>query len=243
MDKTKIAIVDDLQSDRHELALHISRYMNEYDLEYTLNEYDSAEAFLAEYRRMDFDVVFMDIYMGDTNGVDAARQLRTYDRDCRIVFRTSSTDHVQQVVSLGVSHYLNKPTTEKLFDEAMENCCVRPKHDVPILEVQSGGIRLSLNTSRILYVDMQDRSVAVHMTQQTLAISDSFSSVTEPLLADRRFLLSVRGILVNMDHVDTIEEGSFRMKDGSLVPINIRNKKEIEQTYRGYLMKRMRGVR
>ncbi|MDD6662655.1 MAG: response regulator [Lachnospiraceae bacterium] len=40
-----------------------------------------------------YQALFLDIYMKKMNGIDAARVLRKYDRNCKIIFMTISEDH------------------------------------------------------------------------------------------------------------------------------------------------------
>lgn len=65
--------------------------------------------------------MFLDIYMGDENGVDTAQALRRLDTDCLLVFTTTSTDHAFDGFCVRAFHYLVKPCTEAdltaLFDE------------------------------------------------------------------------------------------------------------------------------
>ena len=243
MDLIQIAIVDDRQADRRVLADKIADYMREYDLEYGLHEYENAESFLGLLPALDFDIVFMDIYMNGMTGVEAATRLRACDRDCKLVFLTTSEEHLREALSLSSSDYLSKPLEEQDFRRAMANCRVRPEHDVPVLEVVSGRQAVTLDTGRILYIDVAQRVVTIHTREQSLPVGGTFASVTQPLLTDRRFLLCMKGILVNMDKVKELEGDCFRMKNGVLLPVNVRGRKALLDTYQSYLLKRMRGVR
>ena len=242
MNVIKIGIVDDLLSDRLLLINKIRSYMEVHGLIYHCYEYESAEDFLKNYRSMDFDIVFMDIYMKELSGIDAAAELRSYDRDCKLVFLTTSQEHIWQAVSFGICHYITKPIDDDNFQLAMKNSCVIPDHDVPVLSVISSGQSLHLDTSKILYIDRVGRSVMVHMTQKNLLVNGSFSNVTNPLIKDKRFLLCIQSTLINMDRVEEQSGGFFIMQNGDSVPINIRNKKTIQETFQNYLMRRMRGV-
>ena len=246
MRKKQFAVVDDLAADRAELVEKLAAYMTAHDLPYALCEYESAEAFLAEFRTKDFDVVFMDIYMGGMDGLDAATQVRAYDRDCKLVFLTSIKDHVWQALSIGISHYLVKPIADGEFEHAMKNCCVLPDHAVPALEVVVDKVPLTLDTGKILYIEKTERFVLIHMTQQILQINESALTVqqaTQLLSKDERFLVPIRGVILNMDRVSDIEDDAFLMQNGARIAVNVRDKKALMSVYHSYMMKRMRGVR
>jgi NarL family two-component system response regulator LiaR len=77
-----------------------------------------AEAiWLAE--RLRPDIILMDIYMPEGNGLDATREIRKKYPEIAIVILTSSEsdEHLREAVSLGISGYLLKNLDgEELFD-------------------------------------------------------------------------------------------------------------------------------
>ena len=82
----QVAIVDDRAEDRAELRVLLSRYAKERGLLITCDEYDSAEAFLAQAVPGEVQLLFLDIYMGELSGMEAARQVCSIDPECRLVF-------------------------------------------------------------------------------------------------------------------------------------------------------------
>ena len=89
----RIAIVDDCENERNELCKRLSQssFSMSYDIE--ICGYGNGTDFLNEAMQNRFDLVFMDIYMEKENGIDAAQKLRKFDKDCLLVFTTTSTDH------------------------------------------------------------------------------------------------------------------------------------------------------
>ena len=242
MNVIHIAIVDDVQEDRVLLIDKIDGYMLKNNLSYELCEYKSSEEFLNVFRAKDFDIVFMDIYMGGMNGIEAAAQLRAYDRECRLIFLSVSQEHIWQAVSLGICHYIIKPFTDTNFQQAMTNCCLLPEYTVSTLEVICDKKNLILDTGKILYINKVGRNILIHMTQQTFTVKGTFTQITQPLLEDKRYLISIQGVLVNMDKIADLTGNVFIMQNGEQVPINMRRKKMIQEAYQNYLMKQIRGV-
>ena len=89
----RIAIVDDCENERNELCKRLSQssFSRSYDIE--ICGYGNGTDFLNDAIQNRFDLVFMDIYMEKENGIDAAQKLRKFDKDCLLVFTTTSTDH------------------------------------------------------------------------------------------------------------------------------------------------------
>ena len=89
----RIAIVDDLAGDRALLRERLERQLQRRSVQADLLEFESGEAFLAAEREQRFTAAFLDVYMTGMSGVDAAKELRTFDTDCLLIFTTTSTDH------------------------------------------------------------------------------------------------------------------------------------------------------
>lgn len=245
MQKKQLAVVDDLAADRAALAEKVDEYMAAHGLSYQLYTYESAEDFLDDFPSRDFDLVFMDIYMTGIDGLSAAAQLRAYNRDCKLVFLTGVEEHVWQALSIGISHYLVKPIKSKEFEAAMRNSCVLPAHTVPTLDVVVDREPMTLDTGKILYIEKKERTISIHMTRQTLQLNESVLSVqraAQLLSKDERFIIPIRGIILNMDWVSDLVGDAFIMQNGDRIFANVRGKKAVLTAYQKYIMKRMRGV-
>ena len=96
----RIAIVDDIETERALLKMRLERQLSLYGVETEILEFDSSESFLAAEKERHFTVVFLDIYMKGLSGMDAAKELRKTDADCFLIFTTTSTDHASSEVPL-----------------------------------------------------------------------------------------------------------------------------------------------
>ena len=87
----RIAIVDDLETERAQLKTRLARQLRLCGAEAELLEFESGESFLTAEKEQRFTAAFLDIYMHGMSGMDAAKELRKTDTDCLLVFTTTST--------------------------------------------------------------------------------------------------------------------------------------------------------
>ena len=155
----QIAIVDDSAADREELSACLENYTKKHQLDYTLTEFEDGENFVKAAAQVNFQLVFMDIYMENMDGMEAARRLRQKNRLCKIVFLTITEDYARMGYSLSASYYLLKPLSlhQADFEEAMELCQLKPPYEVMTLSVMADRQKLELPTEKILYIDYQNR--------------------------------------------------------------------------------------
>lgn len=217
----QIAIVDDRAEDREELSACLENYMKKHQLDYTLTEFEDGENFLKAAAQVNFQLVFMDIYMENMDGMEAARRLRQKNRLCKIVFLTITEDYARMGYSLSASYYLLKPLSlhQADFEEAMELCQLKPPYEVMTLSVMAGRQKLELPTEKILYIDYQNRMTRIHTAERVIPVSGGFQEVTAALQKDKRFLPCYRGILINMDYISHVDSQAFRLINGEELPI------------------------
>ena len=236
-----IAIVEDLSTDQEWLTVRLEQYMTSRHLTYQLYTYTQAEDFVAALNTITFQIVFMDIYLTDMTGIEAASILRRKNRDCKLIILTISDEYLYQGYQVNACHYLLKPATDSDFSEAMERCMLKPAYQVPVLDVVLDGLSLQLNTETILYLQSHNRNVLIQTTGQLLLVAGPFHILSEALSADPRFLLALRGVMINMDYVVSLDDELLIMKNGDKLPYNVRNRKQIQQTYRNYIFSKMGG--
>ena len=82
----RIAIVDDLETERAQLKARLARQLRLCGAEAELLEFESGESFLAAEKEQRFTAAFLDIYMHGMSGMDAAKELRKTDADCLLGF-------------------------------------------------------------------------------------------------------------------------------------------------------------
>ena len=212
----QIAIVDDRAEDREELSACLENYMKKHQLDYTLTEFEDGENFLKAAAQVNFQLVFMDIYMENMDGIEAARRLRQKNRLCKIVFLTITEDYARMGYSLSASYYLLKPLSlhQADFEEAMELCQLKPPYEVMTLSVMADRQKLELPTEKILYIDYQNRMTRIHTAERVIPVSGGFQEVTAALQKDKRFLPCYRGVLINMDYISQVDSQTFRLING-----------------------------
>ena len=107
--KISIAICDALEREQLNLVQMLQHYGKAHGLEITVDTISSGEELLSLWTPDRWDLIFLDIYMRDLSGVEIARRIRQKDRNCILVFATTSQDHGIIGHELRISDYLVKP--------------------------------------------------------------------------------------------------------------------------------------
>ncbi len=237
----RIAIVDDLASERALLRRRLERAMQKRSVQAEIHEFESGEAFLAAEREKRFTAAFLDIYMDGLNGMDTARQLRKHDTDCFLVFTTTSTDHALEGFQVRAMHYLVKPYTEEEIDALTGELLARIPQPEKHLELKVDGSNICLGYRSIVYAEHFAHRISVHTAAgKTLTTRLPFKAFAAPLRDDPRFFVCGRGVLVNLEHAADFTDAAFLMDDGSRVYVSQELLKNARQAFMEYLLQRGR---
>ena len=115
----RMAIVEDNAEERELLKSHVERCSKERGFLCTVDYYTDGDA-IVEGIRTGYDLIVMDIELPLLNGMDAAEQIRTIDRDATIIFVTHNPNYAIRGYKVQALDYLLKPVSYKAFDEVME---------------------------------------------------------------------------------------------------------------------------
>ena len=230
----RIAIVDDLDTERTLLKERLARQLRQRGTEAELLEFDSGEAFLAAEEAQRFTAAFLDIYMDGLSGMDATKELRKTDADCLLVFTTTSTDHALEGFQVRAFHYLVKPFSEAELSGLLDEMLAKLPRPEPVLTVKVDG-------SDIISAEHFAHIINIRTTAgKTLAMRQSFKAFTEPLKKDPRFFVCGRGTIINMENAADFQDAAFCMTDGSQVYVSQELLKAARQAFMEFLLQRGR---
>ena len=103
-----IGICDDEQQHRQYLKELAERYFLEYPKEHAYVEFSSGDEVLA-YRGERIHLLFLDIEMGNTSGLDVLDALRENDSVWRIAFASSHPEQRLDTIDMKTLAFLDKP--------------------------------------------------------------------------------------------------------------------------------------
>ncbi len=85
----RVAICEDIAGDAHRL----SALVRESGFETEIDIFESGEDFLRTFRRGQYHMIFLDIYMDGVTGMETAAAIRKQDADAPVAFVTTSREH------------------------------------------------------------------------------------------------------------------------------------------------------
>ena len=234
-----IAIVDDIKEERVLLRTRLEKIFHQKDMGFHCCEYENGEAFLEASKDQDITVLFLDIYMDGANGIEIAKEFRKSNKDCLLIFTTTSTDHALEGFQVRALHYLVKPYSENDISALADEILSRIPDSGKYIDVKVNGSNIQIPFRKIIYAEHFSHMIHIHTAgERELVTRQSFDSFITSLKMDSRFYRCNRGVVINLEHAVDFDGTGFRLDNGSNVSVSRKLLKNARQTFMEFLFQR-----
>ena len=233
----RIALCDD---DEREPAC-VKELLDKYreakgQLDYSLEWFADAHALLRSMEQAGKpDLVLLDIYMPDKNGIAAAQEIRSLGSDVPIVFLTASTEHALNAYGVDAVQYLVKPLAQETFFHAMDTVLgliQKAKESQLVLKTAHGIVRLQPDD--IVYCESQKNYQMVYLAEEECRIRMTAEGIWGMLKPLSQFARCGRSFILNMNHIVSIKQEEIQMDNGRLVYLPKSRTAEFKKLYLSY---------
>lgn len=237
----RIVVCDDEAAEVENLCRMARKLCNERAVAAEVRGITNYKRFLEDMAKVRADIVLLDICMGPHNGIEAARVLRRFNEDCAVIFVTSSRDYAVEAFEVTAAHYVIKPVTpEKLQAALTRTRFFQTKKKY--LYVMADYTELQVPLEDILYMETVERKTRLHLRSgATVDSSMSLARLAEQLLEEPQFFSCYRGIMVNADYVQALDEAGVTLPGEPQLPVSGKRYAEIRKQYHEYLIRKVRS--
>tara|TARA_B100000809_G_C15134702_1_gene530059 strand:- start:3510 stop:4259 length:750 start_codon:yes stop_codon:yes gene_type:complete len=249
MKQLRAVIVEDEEASRETLKNYINKYCSEVEV---LEMADSVKSGLAAIKRINPDVVFLDIEMPYGNAFDLLDALD--DIPFEIIFVTAYRDYAIKALNLSAAYYILKPididelvfAVQKIAERKkagdanfhtkilMENIKSNTIQNKKIVLPQMDGFEV-VNINDILRAEANDNYTNFYLTNgKTFLVSKTLKHFDD-LLCDFDFIRVHKSHLVNLQYITKYikgKGGQVRMFDDSFVDVSATRKKELLERFK-----------
>ena len=185
-----------------------------------LLEFSSGDALLGWMDRHagELDLVFLDIEMEGTNGMDTARALREADQSLQLVFVTGYSDYVFDGYEVGALGYLLKPAGAEELEKVLTRALTAlQRQEEELFFCRSGEVFYRIRRDAILYFRSDRRQVTCVTPRRAYIFYGKLDQVAAQLGAE--FVRIHQRYLVRAGAVDRVT-GSEVWVGEEILPIS-----------------------
>lgn len=215
--KYKIAICDDSDVDRQYVLHMVDRWAAQARHEIHADIFISAENFLFHYaEESDYDILLLDIEMGNMDGVTLAKKLRKGNETLQIIFITGFSDYISEGYEVAALHYLMKPVKEEKLCSVLDRAAEKLSKNEKVLIFENAGEMLRLPIYQIRYADVLGNYVTIHAASDT-TVKMALRELEKQL--DERFYRVGRSAIVNLTQISRVTKKEIKLADGTVLSL------------------------
>lgn len=232
----KVAICDDSDIDREMLKGIVSYLMGDRGLDFEVDIYQNGEGLVTNYKNHPYDLIFLDIMMGEMDGIEAGKIIRRIDDNVEFVYCTSSSDFAIAAYEVHAMGYLVKPYEPGRIGAVIDYYVHKhPQKNQNYIEVKSKRKSLIIPYKDIIHMESDNKVVYIYTTTQGIVKVYNKLDKFEAELSNSSFLRCHQSYLVNIRYIVGMVDSDFIMIDNRLIPIRKSGRKLIVKRYEDYL--------
>ncbi len=222
-----IAICDDEEKYIKDIKACLVEYEKNNNIEFNIFEFTSGRE-LVDFD-MSFDIAFLDIEIGDVDGIEIGRTLKAKNENIVLICVTAYNHYLDDALDIGIVRFFDKPINHDRFMKGI-------KKAVSIVDDAEIDIKLkdedkNINIVRcrdIIYVEITGRSTTVHTTKGNFKSSDSIKN-WEERLNKSYFISPHKSFLINSNYITFYSREYIVLAKKFQIPVSYSKRSEFRQ--------------
>lgn len=232
-----IAICDDDSVFRNFLEKNLRTYFDERSVPLNIISFDSGEALLGH--DLLFDLVFLDVEMGEINGIDTGKALQKKNPHCITIVITAYDGYLDDAFSIHAFRFLPKPLDVLRLYKALDDATELLKNDLIVFYDVISGDNVRVYTNDIIFLEIENRRTKI-ITVNGIFCSNEKISYWKNRLNGISFVAPHASFIANLDYSiqHTRTQLVLAKKDlkGEIlnlyrIPISAKNQAEIKRAF------------
>lgn len=237
-----IAICDDNPLELKKIADIVESYATQNGLPVRLSTFTDAETMLAAAKKVFFSHYLMDIMMPGMDGISAAQEIRSFDRDAKLIFLTSSREYAYQSYRVKAYDYLLKPVQSEELTALLRQMQALEESSRDCLSIQSGRSIFRIPFAKLSFLEINQKHLYFFMTDGDMRqLPGSMSEFEDLLLSHPGFVKIHRSYIVNLQHVSALTPKGCVMFGGKSLPVSRFLYNDVQKKYMTYLFSEQEG--
>ena len=227
----RIVICDDEKIFADAITKQIHQIMISENMEYEVHHCREVVE-LEDYLRKEYtDLLFLDIMMPGTTGMEYAKRLRDKGNQILIIFVTSNTEYALEAYSIYPLTFLRKPIQKDALQQAIIRAIAMKKESPSVVFKDKKKGMVSVPYESIMYVESRYHEVAVCCERgEEFLCRDSFSNFCSQL-PQKDFVQCHRCYTVNLQHAKRVKNYMLILDNQQEIPISRTLYKQIKERF------------
>ena len=235
-----ISIVDDDKSISNEIENILEEYLKSNYIKYNIDTFYSGKKFIDYLKNENtYDIVFLDIEIGDLTGLDVGKYIRDIikNRYMKIVYISFFKQYALELFDLQPTNFLIKPVKKEKIEKTIRNILEVINTETNIFTFKSERNIFKIPLRDILYFESikNTKNIKIKTINMEKSFQDKISEVHKKIGTDV-FLKANKSIIVNFNHIEMFspKEMIITLSNNENIKISRLRLNEIKEKYIEY---------
>lgn len=179
-----------------------------------------------------FDIVFLDIEMGQEDGITIARRIREIDKNVLIIYATSHESYMKESFEVRPFRFLVKPIGEEMLAACFREAYEEISGNDSYFRYNYQRLSYKIPMRDILYFESDKRKIYIATEKRMFELYGKLKEIEKNLENSKAVFLRVhQSFLVNYKHVEVLAYDFIVMDNGKRIPISEDRRKQISKRY------------
>ncbi len=232
----RIAVCDDDLQELSQITSLLKQYQAEKEPAFKYDAFSNAIDLLEAMKRKDYQILLLDVLMPGLSGIEAAREIRGFDEEIKIIFLTSSKEFAVESYSVDAHYYMLKPGTALKLFPILDKIFLEARRGVAALQIKTASGFTRIPFGKIEFVEVFSKKLLFHLTDGTVKeFSGTLSEYENKLLCREEFIKVHRSYLVNMESILSLNAKELTTCAGHAIPISRLLSNQTKEAYMQHL--------
>lgn len=179
------------------------------------------------------DILFLDIEMGDLNGVELAKELPA---GTLLIFTTAYAQYALDGFELNAVDFLHKPFSYNRFEKALQKAI--ELHNLQLLSAQPSFAdesitlkaeykNIQVQLKDILFIESMDNYVRIHQADLPSIMSQTSMKNIQEILPAEKFIRVHKSFIVPVHRIASYTSKTITLHNGTKIPIGRSYRKNV----------------
>ncbi len=219
-----IVICEDERNFAEELQQELRAVLAEKETECRICNCENGAAFRREMEKGEaVDLLFMDLHLGDADGVELVKELAGESIRIPTVFLSSLEERVAEGYDVNAFHFLFKRNYKEKLPTLLERFW-NEIYERKAIMIQDRDAVVRLQFAEIYYVEPDNRNTAIHTAVSMYQEKSSIQNFAKQLPAEL-FIEAYHSLYINVDHIRKVNADSVELDNDKELPVSRRKRK------------------
>lgn len=222
----KIAICEDEKIFSDKLLDLLNGYFQKHNQILEISVFTDGVPLIDEYKcGIKYDLIFLDIQLEISDGVNVAAQLREFDKEAAIIFVTGLENRAVEGYAVSAFDYIIKSSLDDRLSDVLDRFMQVNKAKFLTVTTLNGETEIIL-CNDILYIESDGRGTAISTMNSIIRTSLSVNKVYQ-LLPQDNFVEIHKSVFVMVTKIKRIGSDNVLMCNEKLLPLSRRKRKQV----------------